>query len=98
MQTEAMIPANDFCIHHQVELSFIYALHESGLIETSKIEEEIFVPLSQLKQLETMVKMHYEMDINLEGIETINYLLKQINHMQQQMIQLNNKLNYYSMD
>lgn len=98
MQTEAMIPANDFCIHHQVELSFIYALHESGLIETSKIEEEIFVPLSQLKQLETMVKMHYEMDINLEGIETINHLLKQINHMQQQMIQLNNKLNYYSMD
>ena len=98
MQTEAMIPANDFCIHHQVELSFIYALHESGLIETSKIEEEIFVPLSQLKQLETMVKMHYEMDINLEGIETINHLLKQINHMQQQMIQLNNKLNYYSTD
>ena len=98
MQTEAMIPANEFCIHHHVELSFIYALHESGLIETTIVEEQIFLPTDQLKQLEKLVRLHYEMDINLEGIETIAHLLQRINNMQQQILLLNNRLEHYVTD
>lgn len=46
MKTEEMIPANDFCIHHNIELAFIYSLNESGLIEIIIIEEKIFLPLT----------------------------------------------------
>ena len=35
------------------------------------------------------------MDINMEGIETITYLLHRINGMQQHILQLNNKLAFY---
>ena len=98
MQTEALIPANEFCIHHQVELSFIYALHESGLIEAAIVEEKIFLPVEQLKHLEKLVRLHYEMDINLEGIETIAHLLQRINNMQQEVQLLNNKLSIYEND
>jgi hypothetical protein len=35
------------------------------------------------------------MDINLEGIETITYLLQRMNEMQQQILLLNNKLGMY---
>ena len=95
MQTEEMIPANEFCLHHNIELSFIYSLKESGLIEISNVEEKIFVPVNQLSHLEKLVRLYYEMDINLEGIETITYLLQRMNEMQQQIGQLNNRLRIY---
>jgi chaperone modulatory protein CbpM len=95
MQTEDMVPANEFCIHHNIELSFIHSLKESGLIEITSIEENSFLPVSQLNQLEKLVRLYYEMDINLEGIETITYLLQRMNEMQQQVVSLNNRLRLY---
>jgi hypothetical protein len=95
MQTEEVIAANEFCIQHNIELSFIYALKESGLIEMNSVEEKVFVPVSQLNKLERLVRLYYEMDINLEGIETITYLLQRMNDMQQEIILLNNRLRKY---
>lgn len=95
METTDLIPANEFCIHHHIELSFIHALKESGLIEIILIEEKVFVPVSQLPQLEKMVRLYYEMDINLEGIETITYLLQRLNDLHQQVAQLSNRLSMY---
>lgn len=95
MQTDKLISANDFCIYHRIDLSFIYSLNQSGLIEITSIEEEVFVPVSQLKHIEQMMRMHHEMDINMEGIETVTYLLQRINFMQQQIVQLTNRLSKY---
>jgi chaperone modulatory protein CbpM len=95
MKTEQMIPVREFCIYHNIELSFIYSLNESGLIDITSVEERIFVPLSQLKQLEKLLRLNAEMGINVEGIETITYLLQRINDMQQHILQLTNKLAFY---
>ena len=81
MATQDMITAQDFCIHHNVEI-----------IQT---EEEICVPMHQLPQLEKMVRLYYEMDINMEGIETINHLLNRMNEMQQEIVKLQNRLGVY---
>lgn len=98
MPAEEMIIVNDFCIHHNIEFSFINALKESGLVEFTSIEEKICMPESQLPHLEKLVRLYYEMDINLEGIETITYLLSRMNEMQQKMVQLNNRLKIYEND
>jgi chaperone modulatory protein CbpM len=95
MQTAEMISASEFCIHHNIELSFIHSLKEYGLIEIVNTEEKIFLPADQLYRLEKLVRLHYEMDINLEGIETITYLLERIRDMQQQIIMLTNRLKIY---
>ena len=95
MLTEEMIPADTFCIHHNIELAFIYSLKDSGLIEITHIEEKVFVPVSQLPHLEKLVRLYQEMDINLEGIETITYLLQRMNDMQQKIVQLSNRLSRY---
>ncbi len=95
MQSEDRILASEFCIHHNIELSLIYALHESGLVEITEIEEQTFVPASQLLYLEKLVRLHSEMGINLEGIEAISYLLQRINDMQQDIQLLTNKLRAY---
>ncbi len=95
METEQMIPVSEFCIYHNIELSFIYSLNESGLIDITSIEEKIFVPVTQLKHLETLMRLKDEMDINIEGIETISYLLQRMNDMQHLILQLHNKLAFY---
>lgn len=98
MATEEIITVHEFCIHHQVELSFIHSLEESGLVETVTVNEQLCVPVSQLPLLEKMTRLYYEMDINTEGIETITHLLNRINEMQQQIVQLNNRLQLYEND
>lgn len=95
MQTQEMIPANECCVHYQIEASFIDSLRDAGLIEIAVVEEQLYVPATQLGQLEKMVRLYYEMDINLEGIETITYLLQRMNEMQQQILQLHNRLSIY---
>ena len=90
-----MIIVNEFCVHHNIEVSFINSLKESGLVEFTSVKEKICVPESQLPHLEKLVRLYYEMDINLEGIETITYLLSRMNEMQQKIVQLNNRLKLY---
>ncbi len=95
MQTEEMVIVNEFCIYHNIDPGFIDALKDSGLIEITKADEKLYMPESQLPRLEKLVRLHYEMDINLEGIETITYLLSRMTEMQQQIMQLNNRLRIY---
>jgi hypothetical protein len=95
MQNEDKIPASDFCIHHNIELSFIDSLKDYGLIETVIIEEKIFLPLSELARLEKIVRLHFELDINLEGVETITHLLERIEGMQEHITRLTNRLKAY---
>ena len=98
MQTEEMIIINEFCIHHNIDPGFIDALKDSGLIAVTRTDEKLFVPESQLPHLEKLVRLHYEMDINLEGIETITYLLNRMNEMQQEITHLKNRLGMYEED
>ena len=78
MQTQDLISAEEFCIHHQVEYSFINSLQQFGLIEVKTIEENRFIDAEKLFDLEKFVRLHYDLDINLEGIEAITYLLEKV--------------------
>ncbi len=95
MATEKMILASEFYVFHNIELAFLYSLKESGLIDITSIEEKIYVPISQLKHLEHLMLLKQEMDINIEGIETITHLLQRIKDMQLQILQLSNKISFY---
>src|SRR5664280_1814607 len=95
METELLIALDEFCTVHNIEISFIYSLQESGLIEIIKIRDANFIEADHLHQLEKFVRLYYELDINLEGIETINYLLHRINSMQDEITTLRNRLRIY---
>jgi hypothetical protein len=98
MQKEEMIIIDEFCIHHNIDIGFINSLQDSGLIKITHNDEKLYLPESQLSELEKMVRLFYELDINLEGIETITYLLTRMNQMQREIIRLNNRLSVYESD
>lgn len=95
MQTEELVTIQQFCTSHRIEQSFIFSLQHAGLVQVVQTETEVCIPVSQLKQLEQIVRFNTEMDINIEGIETITHLLERIQQMQQQIVQLNNRLRVY---
>jgi hypothetical protein len=95
METEYLISIDEFCANHNIEISFISSLQQSGLIEITTVREADFIEADQLQQLEKFIRLYYELDINFEGIETINYLLQRINSMQHEIVALRNKLRIY---
>ena len=95
MQTEYLIAVDKFCACHNIEISFISSLQQNGLIEITTIEESNFIDAEQLQQLERIVRFYYELDINLEGIETITHLLQRLNIVQEENKALRNRLRLY---
>jgi hypothetical protein len=95
MNRENMIPAIEFCTCHNVEIEFINSLKEAGLIEITTVEETEYIYENQLNDLEKIVRLHYDLDINLEGIETVIHLLRRIGEMQDEITLLKNKLRMY---
>ena len=95
MPQSNLIAMDAFCTNHQIDYSFVQLVHQNGLIETTKIEQTVYIPEDQLPSLERMVRLHFDMDINIEGIETITHLLERIEQMQQEIIQLKNRVGVY---
>jgi hypothetical protein len=83
------------CINYNIEYDFIEMLHEHNLIEIVDVNKEHYIHADALSNLESLLRMHYDLDINLEGIEVINNLLSRINNMHRQMMHLKDKLKIY---
>lgn len=98
MQTEYLITVDQLCASYNIEISFISLLHQNGLIEIITIKESEFIDVRQLQQLEKLIHFYYELDINIEGIETIIHLLQRIHSMQDEIISLKNQLLFYKMN
>lgn len=95
MADEELISLETFCIQHNIEVSFVTQLQQSGLIQTQMREKSIFVSVDTLPMLEKIIRLHYDLDINLEGVETILHLLDRMNAMRSEMTTLQNKLRQY---
>ncbi len=92
METENLILIEKVCSHHEIEISFVHALREYGLIEVVEVADNQYLSIEQLKDFEKMMRLHYELDINLEGIDVIARLLQQIDDLQQELNSAKNKL------
>jgi len=95
MDNIKLISLTQFCKHYKVPSTFINALHEYELIEIIVTEKENFLKVTQLNEIEKMMRLHYDLDINLEGIDAIYNLLKQVETLQEEIVMLKNRLEFY---
>lgn len=95
MDIENLIPAGEFCSSHRIEVSFINSLGEYGLIEIIELENTSYLHLNQLQKIEKYLRLYYDMDINIEGIEAISHLLERMNELESEIISLKNRLERY---
>ena len=95
MPTVALIPVKTFCVHHNIEYSFIHTLQHFGLVEIITREDDSFIRAKQIKEVECFVRLHRDLEINPEGIDAIIHLLQRVKNMQQEIITLQNRLSRY---
>ncbi len=95
MRKNQLITVNEFCDKYNVDVSFVRSLQNSGLIDLITVEETTFFNTNQLHMAEKYIRFYYDMDINLQGIETITYLLQRISDMNNEINSLRNRLCLY---
>jgi hypothetical protein len=96
MEEKRLIPANEFCTQHQLEINFIYLLREYGLVEIVSEEGSDFLVRDKLEELERIIRLHYELQLNMEGIDVVLHLLEQLQASQKEVNDLKNQLRLYS--
>ena len=95
MKNDDLLPVELLCTHYNIEVSFITSLTEFGLIEITKVEETNYLYKTQIKDLEKLIRLRYELDINLEGIDAISHLLRRVDNLHEELTALKNRLRLY---
>lgn len=95
MNSQDLIQIDLFCQHHDIEVTFIAALKEYGMIEIIVMEKKDYFSTEQLATIEKIIRLHHDLEINLEGIDVIMNLLKQIEEYKSELILSQNKLNFF---
>ncbi len=95
MNASELIRAEEFCSQHQISISFLEMLNERGLTRLAVVQEVIYIPSDELTELERIMRLHFDLEINLEGVEVITRLLQKMNEMQEEQRVLKNRLMLY---
>lgn len=95
MNKENYIPLTHLCTHYKVEMSFFTKLNEFGLIEIETRGQSPCIHQDKMEDIEKMIRMHVELEINIEGIDTILNLLEKINNLQVELNATKNRLRLY---
>jgi pyridoxine 5'-phosphate synthase PdxJ len=98
MNTDNLIRIEYFCEQYNVELAFVNSLHEFGLINLRVVEDSKYLSNEDLKEIEKLIRLHYELGINMEGIDVISNLLNQIADLQQALTVARNKISSWDLE
>ncbi len=98
MMEKKLILAETICAHYNIEFSFVDALNKIGLIQIEIIEQNQFIHQEQIGDLEKMIRLHHELNVNLEGIDVVFNLLEKERELQVELNALKNRLRLYESD
>ncbi len=93
--TKQLISIHKICESYQIPQSFFEELKRFDLIPLQQESGELMIDESALPQVEKIMRLHFDLNINMEGIDVINNLLEQITQLQQEIEFLKNRLRLY---
>jgi len=95
MNEHNLISTEKLCTHYNIEISFIDALNTMDLIQVEIIEHNQYIHQEQLGVLEKIIRLHYELNVNLEGIDIVFNLLDKERELKNELNNLRNRLRLY---
>lgn len=90
MENENLISVIQFCDHHNIEHTFIQTLNENDLIELMIIEDHPYIHTDMIEKVEKIIRLHFDLSINIEGIDVILQLLDRIEKLEEELANLKN--------
>ena len=85
MNQEQFIIIEDFCQYYCIEVSFIKNLSENGMIELIVQDDSQLIHHDEIGHLEKYIHLHYDLGINIEGLEAISHLLEKTENLQNEL-------------
>ncbi|WP_018341491.1 chaperone modulator CbpM [Cytophaga aurantiaca] len=95
MNVEQFIPVHTICTSYQIEVSFLHELNDIGLVEINIIEEIAYVHQDQIRAIEKMIRLHHDLDVNIEGIDVVFNLLNKLDALQTELAAAKRRLRIY---
>jgi hypothetical protein len=92
MEHNNLVHIAHFCANCDIEYAFIQSLNSVGIIDIIIMDNHKYFSTDRLKDVERAVRIHHELDVNLEGIDVIFNLTKQINVLQNELKVANYRL------
>ncbi|HMU08019.1 MAG TPA: chaperone modulator CbpM [Kaistella sp.] len=77
---------------YNIEITFFDSLEESGLVKTETENDVKYLLYEELPAFERFTNWHYDLDVNLPGLEVINHLLSKLEELRRE----NRRLSYLS--
>jgi len=95
MKTIEFIPIDELCAHYEIETSFFTELSDLGLLEISTVQSVYCIDREKISAVEKMIRLHQDLNINFEGIDTVINLLDKIESLQNELTKTKNRLRIY---
>jgi len=89
------ISVHQFCAHYDVPKSFVDSLCSFELIEIIEIESTKHIQIEDINRIERLMRMHFELNVNFEGLDIINNLIDQISTLQVDVAFLKNRIEFF---
>ena len=98
MNEKPLISTQTLCSQYNIEISFVDALNKMGLLQIEIIEQKQFIHHDQIGDLEKIIRLHNELNVNLEGIDVVFNLLEKERELRNELNALRNRLSLYEND
>ncbi|WP_190811035.1 chaperone modulator CbpM [Flagellimonas sp. S3867] len=95
MKESIHISIIEFCKYNYIKKSFVQDLADNHLIKLLYIEKQPHIHCEELPKLEKMVRLHQDLNVNLEGIDVIQQLLQKMSQLQDEVLMLRRKLDRF---
>ena len=69
---------------YSIEITFFDSLEEAGLLQIETENEIKYLQYDELSTFEKFTNWHYDLEVNLAGLEVINHLLNKIEELRQE--------------
>lgn len=76
---------------YKVEVTFFDNLEACGLLQTIEENNTKYLLFEELTNFEKFANFHYDLEVNIPGLEVIHQLLQQINSLKAEKLLLQNR-------
>ncbi|MBD0832762.1 chaperone modulator CbpM [Aestuariibaculum sediminum] len=95
MKETVLISIQDIMEHHSLDVDFIDAIENYQLVTFVVQKSSKYIREDDMPRLEQIIRLHYDLEINMAGIEVIKHMLDKMEGLHDTIRKLQNKLNRY---
>ena len=98
MQTDNYIETiliSSLCTHYQTDTSFFEQLAQYGLIRITSQNDQPAIHRDHIAELERWIHLHYDLHINMEGLDAISHLLQKTSALKAELADIKARLRRY---